>query len=155
MTAILHLHPRETWRLWLPLVMGMGIGLVFWNTGAVFEAFFGIKSSFVRTPGTASSNPETTGCSGRGCTDASMVAATTGLSLAIYFVAAIAHGTAISGTIAFLIIFLLGYGFIGSSLFRAYPKIAHSFFSKLLIAALRCRGRLVPARRRPPAPVMS
>ena len=50
-SAILYLHPDKKRRLWLlPIVMGMGIGLVFSNTRAVLEALFKIKSSFVRTP---------------------------------------------------------------------------------------------------------
>jgi hypothetical protein len=46
------LYPR-TWKrsiLYLPLMMALGIGLSLFNTKAVLEALFGVKSDFVRTP---------------------------------------------------------------------------------------------------------
>jgi cellulose synthase/poly-beta-1,6-N-acetylglucosamine synthase-like glycosyltransferase len=133
MTAILHLHPREKWRLWLlPLVMGMGIGLVFSNTRAVFEAFLGVRSSFVRTP---KYRVEQSG--DNWLQQARLYGRKHGLlpllelGLAIYFVAAIAYAwrSHIYGTIPFLMIFLLGYGYMGiMSLFQStIRKIAHSF----------------------------
>jgi cellulose synthase/poly-beta-1,6-N-acetylglucosamine synthase-like glycosyltransferase len=46
------LHPRNWKRtfLFLPLLMAVGVGLTLINTRAVLEAFFGVKSGFVRTP---------------------------------------------------------------------------------------------------------
>jgi len=133
LTAILHLHPREKWRLWLlPLVMGKGIGLVFSNTRAVFEAFLGIKSSFVRTP---KYRVEQSG--DNWLQQARLYGRKHGLlpllelSLAIYFVAAVAYAwrSQIYGTIPFLMIFLVGYGYMGiMSLFQStIRKIAHTF----------------------------
>lgn len=43
----------KTWMrtfLYLPMLMGLGIGLTVTNSKAVMEALFGIKSAFVRTP---------------------------------------------------------------------------------------------------------
>ena len=46
------LFPRSWWKtvLYLPFLMAMGTGLAVTNTKAVFEALFGIKSAFARTP---------------------------------------------------------------------------------------------------------
>jgi cellulose synthase/poly-beta-1,6-N-acetylglucosamine synthase-like glycosyltransferase len=46
------LYPR-TWKnsmLFLPHLMAVGIGISIWNAKAVFEALFGVKSDFARTP---------------------------------------------------------------------------------------------------------
>jgi cellulose synthase/poly-beta-1,6-N-acetylglucosamine synthase-like glycosyltransferase len=46
------LFPKRWWKtfLYLPCLMGLGVGLTVTNTKAVMEAFFGIKSAFARTP---------------------------------------------------------------------------------------------------------
>jgi hypothetical protein len=46
------LHPKNWKRtVWfLPMLMGVGVGLTLINTRAVMEALFGVKSGFVRTP---------------------------------------------------------------------------------------------------------
>ncbi len=46
------LHPRTWYKavIYLPFLMAMGTGLAITNTKAVFEALFGIKSAFARTP---------------------------------------------------------------------------------------------------------
>ena len=46
------LFPRKWYRtfLYLPCLMGLGVGLTITNTKAVLEALFGIKSAFARTP---------------------------------------------------------------------------------------------------------
>jgi cellulose synthase/poly-beta-1,6-N-acetylglucosamine synthase-like glycosyltransferase len=50
-SAVWYLDKKRGSRmLHLPLVMGLGIGLAFSNARAVFEALFGVKSDFVRTP---------------------------------------------------------------------------------------------------------
>lgn len=121
--SILYLHPHEKRRLWLiPLAMGMGIGLVFSNTRAVLEALFRIKSSFVRTPKYSVQKRQDNWLN---------VARLYGrkhgllplleLSLALYFVAAVWYAirSEIYGTIPFLLIFLLGFGYMGvMSLFQ-------------------------------------
>ncbi len=46
------LYPRSWYKtvIYLPFLMAMGTGLAVTNTKAVFEALFGIKSAFARTP---------------------------------------------------------------------------------------------------------
>jgi cellulose synthase/poly-beta-1,6-N-acetylglucosamine synthase-like glycosyltransferase len=46
------LYPRRWYRtfIYLPCLMGLGVGLTITNTKAVMEALFGIKSAFARTP---------------------------------------------------------------------------------------------------------
>ena len=46
------LYPRTWYKtfLYLPFLMSLGVGLSVTNTKAVFEALFGIKSAFARTP---------------------------------------------------------------------------------------------------------
>ena len=46
------LYPTKWYRtfLYLPCLMGLGVGLTITNTKAVLEALFGIKSAFARTP---------------------------------------------------------------------------------------------------------
>ena len=117
-SAILYLHPRQWRRLWLlPLVMGMGIGLVFSNTRAVLEAIFGIKSSFVRTPKYRVENT-----SDNWLQQARLYGRKHGLlpllelTFALYFVGAVLYAvrSEVYGTIPFLLIFLLGYGYMGT-----------------------------------------
>lgn len=122
-TAILYLHPQEKKRLWLiPLAMGIGIGLVFSNSRAVLEALFGIRSSFVRTPKYSVQTRRDNWLKA-----AKLYGRKHGLlpmlelGLALYFVAAIWYAvhSEIYGTIPFLMIFLLGFGYMGMmSLFQ-------------------------------------
>ncbi len=122
-TAIYYRYPDEKRRLWLiPLAMAIGIGLVFSNTRAVLEALFGIKSGFVRTPKYKVENNR----------DNWLQAAMKyrrkkgwlpyiELAFAIYFVAAVyyAYRSHIYATIPFLLIFLVGYGYMAiMSLFQ-------------------------------------
>ncbi|MDX2033658.1 MAG: glycosyltransferase family 2 protein [Blastocatellia bacterium] len=122
-TAIYYRHPNEKWRfILIPLAMAMGIGLVFSNTRAVLEALFGIQSSFVRTPKYKVENSKDNWL---------QVAAKykrkkgllpyIELAFALYFVAAVAYAirSNIYATIPFLLIFLLGYGYMAMmSLFQ-------------------------------------
>jgi cellulose synthase/poly-beta-1,6-N-acetylglucosamine synthase-like glycosyltransferase len=122
-TAILYRYPNEKWRLWLiPLAMAMGIGLVFSNTRAVLEALLGVQSSFVRTPKYNVENRK----------DNWLRAAMKyrrkrgllpyiELAFALYFVFAVYYAirSNIYATIPFLLIFLLGYGYMAMmSLFQ-------------------------------------
>ncbi len=122
-TAIYYRYPNEKWRFFLiPLAMAMGIGLVFSNTRAVLEALFGIQSSFVRTPKYKVENSKDNWL---------QVAAKykrkkgllpfIELAFALYFVLAVAYAirSNIYATIPFLLIFLLGYGYMAMmSLFQ-------------------------------------
>ena len=122
-SAIIYLHPREWRRLWLvPLAMGIGIGLVFSNTRAVLEALCGVKSSFVRTP---KYRVERT--SDNWLQQARLYGRKHGLlpalelAFALYFVGAVIYAlrSEIYGTIPFLLIFLVGYSYMGvMSLFQ-------------------------------------
>jgi cellulose synthase/poly-beta-1,6-N-acetylglucosamine synthase-like glycosyltransferase len=116
-TTILALHPKEKRRLWLiPMAMGMGIGLVFSNSRAVMEALLHIRSSFVRTPKYAVQNSQHNWLQ-----QAKLYGRKHGLlpmleiSFALYFVAAIWYAvhSEIYGTIPFLMIFLLGFSYMG------------------------------------------
>ncbi len=126
-TTILYLHPKEKWRLLLiPLAMAMGIGLVFSNTRAVLEALFGIQSSFVRTPkykveksGDNWANVAAKYRRKKGWLPVLEAA------FALYFVVAIwyAWRSNIYATIPFLMLFLLGYGYMaGMSLFQGSAR---------------------------------
>jgi len=122
-TTILFRYPNEKWRLWMiPLIMGMGIGLVFSNTRAVLEGLLGIKSSFVRTPKYRVENSRDNWLQ-----HARLYGRKHGLlplielAFALYFVAAVAYAirSHIYATIPFLMIFLLGYGYMAMmSLFQ-------------------------------------
>jgi hypothetical protein len=134
-TAIRYRYPNEKWRLWLiPLAMAMGIGLVFSNTRAVLEALFGIRSSFVRTP---KYNVESRG-------DNWLKAAMkyrrkrgllpyVELAFALYFLFAVYYAirSNIYATIPFLLIFLLGYGYMAvMSLFQGGLRKALQSFRR-------------------------
>lgn len=122
-TTILFRYPNEKRRLWMiPLIMGMGIGLVFSNTRAVLEGLLGIKSSFVRTPKYRVENSRDNWLQ-----HARLYGRKHGLlplmelAFALYFVGAVAYAirSHIYATIPFLMIFLLGYGYMAMmSLFQ-------------------------------------
>jgi cellulose synthase/poly-beta-1,6-N-acetylglucosamine synthase-like glycosyltransferase len=126
-TTILYRYPHEKRRLlMIPLIMGMGIGLVFSNTRAVLEALLGIKSSFVRTP---KYRVERT--SDNWLQQARLYGRKHGLLpllelfFALYFVAAVAYAVrmGIYATVPFLLIFLLGYGYMAfMSLFQGTAR---------------------------------
>jgi cellulose synthase/poly-beta-1,6-N-acetylglucosamine synthase-like glycosyltransferase len=134
-TAIRYRYPKENWRFWLiPLAMSMGIGLVFSNTRAVLEALFGVRSGFVRTP---KYNVESRG-------DNWLMAAVkyrrkrgllpyVELAFALYFVFAVYYAirSNIYATIPFLLIFLLGYGYMAvMSLFQGGLRKALQSFRR-------------------------
>ena len=135
-SAILYLHPKTKWRrlALLPIVMGMGIGLVFSNTRAVVEALLGVKSSFVRTPKYAVQQSKD-----NWLLQARLYGRKHGflpyieIAFALYFVAAIAYAirSEIYGTIPFLMIFLIGYGYTGlMSLFQGPARILMQRFRR-------------------------
>ncbi|MBO0797913.1 MAG: glycosyltransferase, partial [Blastocatellia bacterium] len=122
-TAIYYRYPDEKRRMWLiPLAMAIGIGLVLSNTRAVLEALLGIKSGFIRTPKYKVENNR----------DNWLQAAIRyrrkkgwlplfELSFALYFVFAVYYAVRshIYATIPFLMIFLVGYGYMAiMSLFQ-------------------------------------
>jgi cellulose synthase/poly-beta-1,6-N-acetylglucosamine synthase-like glycosyltransferase len=134
-TTIYYRYPNQKWRLLLiPLAMAMGIGLVFSNTRAVLEALFGIQSGFVRTPKYNVGNRK----------DNWLRAAMKyrrkrgflpyiELAFALYFVFAVYYAirSNIYATIPFLLIFLLGYGYMAMmSLFQGVMRKAIQAFRR-------------------------
>jgi cellulose synthase/poly-beta-1,6-N-acetylglucosamine synthase-like glycosyltransferase len=122
-TTIYYRYPNEKRRMWLiPLAMAMGIGLVFSNTRAVLEALFGVQSSFVRTPKYKVENNRDNWVQA-----AMKYRRRKGwlplieLAFALYFVFAVYYAirSQIYATIPFLMIFLVGYGYMAMmSLFQ-------------------------------------
>jgi cellulose synthase/poly-beta-1,6-N-acetylglucosamine synthase-like glycosyltransferase len=116
-TAIWYLDRPRTGRrlLHLPLVMALGVGLAFSNARAVFEALFGVKTEFVRTPKYKVEGARDATwrrkkyLGGRGWLPAFE------LAFAAYFLLAILYAArmAMWGTIPFLSLFCFGYGYMG------------------------------------------
>ncbi|HMV49187.1 MAG TPA: glycosyltransferase family 2 protein [Blastocatellia bacterium] len=132
-TAILYRFPNEKRRLWLiPLAMAMGIGLVFSNARAVLEALFGVQSSFVRTPkyNVASGKDNWLQVAKKYKRKGGWLPFLE-LAFALYFVGAVYYAirTNIYATIPFLLIFLLGYGYMAMmSLFQGrVRKLLNTF----------------------------
>lgn len=134
-TTILYLHPKEKWRFALiPLAMAMGIGLVFSNTRAVLEALFGIQSSFVRTPKykVEKSNDNWLNVASKYRRKKGWLPMLE-LSFAIYFVVAVWYAlrSHIYATVPFLMLFLLGYGYMaGMSLFQGSARRVLNLFRR-------------------------
>ncbi len=124
-TAQYYLHPK-TWKSrlkYLPLVMGMGIGLTFSNARAVLEALLGVQSSFVRTPKyKVESNRDSWLAQAMKYRRSKGLIPYLEVLTAIYFTLTIyyAFSRGIYGTIPFLFIFLFGYGYAGTmSMFQS------------------------------------
>jgi len=134
-TAIHYRYPNEKRRLWLiPLAMAVGIGLVFSNTRAVLEALFGVQSGFVRTPKYNVENRKD-----NWLTAAMKYRRKRGLlpyvelAFALYFAFAVYYAirSNIYATIPFLLIFLLGYGYMAMmSLFQGGMRKALQMFRR-------------------------
>ena len=134
-TAILYRYPNEKWRLWLiPLAMAMGIGLVFSNTRAVLEALFGVQSSFVRTPKyNVESRKDNWLRAAMKYRRKRGLLPYIELAFALYFVFAVYYAirSNIYATIPFLLIFLLGYGYMAMmSLFQGGMRKALQVFRR-------------------------
>jgi len=116
-TAVWYLDEKRSPRLMhLPLVMALGIGLAFSNARAVLEALLGVKTDFVRTP--KYRVEETTDETWK----AKKYRRKRGwlplleLSFAVYFLLAIIYAARLHmwGTIPFLLLFLFGFGYMGT-----------------------------------------
>ncbi len=134
-TAIHYRYPNEKWRLWLiPLAMGMGIGLVFSNARAVLEALFGVQSSFVRTPKyNVESRKDNWLKAAMKYRRKRGLLPYIELAFALYFVFAVYYAirSNIYATIPFLLIFLLGYGYMAiMSLFQGGLRKALQVFKR-------------------------
>lgn len=102
--------------LHLPLVMAIGIGLAFSNARAVLEALFGVKSEFVRTPKYQVEQGTDTTWKAKKYKRKHGWLPLLELSFAVYFFCAILYAAHMHlfGTIPFLMLFLFGYGYIGT-----------------------------------------
>jgi len=119
-----YLYP-DTWKKqlkYLPLVMAMGIGLVFSNAKAVLEAVLGIDTAFARTPKyNVAAKRDGWQSAARKYRRRKGLLPFLELGLSLYFIFAIYYALSrgIYGTIPFLILFLIGYGYTGvMSLFQ-------------------------------------
>jgi cellulose synthase/poly-beta-1,6-N-acetylglucosamine synthase-like glycosyltransferase len=133
--AIHYRYPNEKWRLWLiPLAMAMGIGLVFSNTRAVLEALFRVRSGFVRTPKyNIESRRDNWLRAAMKYRRKRGLLPYIELAFALYFVFAVYYAirSNIYATIPFLLIFLLGYGYMAvMSLFQGGLRKALQSFRR-------------------------
>jgi cellulose synthase/poly-beta-1,6-N-acetylglucosamine synthase-like glycosyltransferase len=133
--AIHYRYPNEKWRLWLiPLAMAMGIGLVFSNTRAVLEALFRVRSGFVRTPKyNVESRRDNWLRAAMKYRRKRGLLPYIELAFALYFVFAVYYAirSNIYATIPFLLIFLLGYGYMAvMSLFQGGLRKALQSFRR-------------------------
>ncbi len=134
-TAIHYRYPNEKWRLWLiPLAMAMGIGLVLSNTRAVLEALFRVRSGFVRTPKyNVESRRDNWLRAAMKYRRKRGLLPYIELAFALYFVFAVYYAirSNIYATIPFLLIFLLGYGYMAvMSLFQGGLRKALQSFRR-------------------------
>jgi cellulose synthase/poly-beta-1,6-N-acetylglucosamine synthase-like glycosyltransferase len=115
-TAIWYLDQRRTTRLLhLPLVMALGIGLAFSNARAVFEALFGVKTEFVRTPKYRVEQAHDETWKRKKYKRKKGLLPLLELAFAAYFVLGIAYAVRLRmwGTIPFLCLFCFGFGYMG------------------------------------------
>jgi cellulose synthase/poly-beta-1,6-N-acetylglucosamine synthase-like glycosyltransferase len=125
-TAVLHLDAGRPRRLlYLPMVMALGVGLALSNARAVVEALVGHKTEFVRTPKYRVEGARDDGWKRRKKyrRSRSLLPAVE-LLFALYFLLAILYAAHMGmwGTIPFISLFLIGYGYMGlASLTQALP----------------------------------
>jgi len=115
-SAIWYLDKKRGRRLWhLPLVMGLGIGLAFSNARAVIEALAGVKSEFVRTPKYRVEQTDDESWKRKKYKRKHGWLPLLELGFAFYFMLAIGYAVRMHmwGPIAFLLLFLFGYGYMG------------------------------------------
>jgi cellulose synthase/poly-beta-1,6-N-acetylglucosamine synthase-like glycosyltransferase len=115
--AVWHLDERPTRRLLhLPLVMALGIGLTFSNARAVFEALFGVKTDFVRTPKFKVERQTDSTWKRKKYLRRHGLLPLLELAFALYFVFAIWYALEMRmfATVPFLFLFFFGYAYIGA-----------------------------------------
>lgn len=112
-----YLDPKEWHRrlVYLPLVMALGIGMCFSNAKAVFEALFGMKSSFVRTPKYRIETAADTSWITKGYRRSRGVLPLLELAFAAYFLGLIVHAISMGvfGTVPFYVLFFVGFAYTG------------------------------------------
>jgi cellulose synthase/poly-beta-1,6-N-acetylglucosamine synthase-like glycosyltransferase len=112
------LYPRG-WRSqlkYLPFLMATGIGLAVTNSKAVFEALMGIQSSFVRTPKYRVEGRQESWERKKYVHRRSSWISLAELGLAAYFLFTLAYSFVVEDylTTPFLLLFFMGYGYIGT-----------------------------------------
>jgi cellulose synthase/poly-beta-1,6-N-acetylglucosamine synthase-like glycosyltransferase len=115
-TGVWYLDEKRGPRLvHLPLVMALGIGLAFSNARAVLEALLGIKSEFVRTPKYSVEGSTDETWKNKKYKRKRGLLPIFELSFSLYFLLAILYAVHMNlfGTIPFLCLFFLGYGYMG------------------------------------------
>ena len=115
-TAVWYLDEKRAPRLLhLPLVMALGIGLAFSNARAVLEALFGIKSEFVRTPKYQVENSNDETWKKKKYKRKRGLLPLLELGFSLYFLVAILYAGHFRmwGTIPFLLLFFIGFGYMG------------------------------------------
>jgi hypothetical protein len=115
-TAVWYLDEKRAPRLaHLPLVMALGIGLAFSNAKAVLEAILGVKSEFVRTPKYSVEKTTDETWKAKKYKRKRGLLPILELSFAAYFALAILYAARLRmwGTIPFLTLFFLGFGYMG------------------------------------------
>ena len=115
-TGVWYLDEKRGPRLvHLPLVMALGIGLAFSNARAVLEALLGVKSEFVRTPKYSVEGAKDETWKVKKYKRKRGLLPLLELSFSVYFLLAILYAIHMNlfGTIPFLCLFFLGYGYMG------------------------------------------
>ncbi|HKR60847.1 MAG TPA: glycosyltransferase [Pyrinomonadaceae bacterium] len=115
-TAVWYLDEKRSPRLaHLPLVMALGIGLAFSNAKAVLEAILGVKSEFVRTPKYSVEKTTDETWKKKKYKRKRGFLPVLELGFALYFALAILYAGRLHmwGTIPFLTLFFLGFGYMG------------------------------------------
>ena len=115
-TAVWYLDEKRSPRMaHLPLVMALGIGLAFSNAKAVLEAILGVKSEFVRTPKYSVEKTTDETWKAKKYKRKRGLLPILELSFAGYFALAILYAARLHmwGTIPFLTLFFLGFGYMG------------------------------------------
>ena len=95
--------------------MALGIGLAFSNARAVFEALFGVKSEFVRTPKYRVEKTHDETWKRKKYKRKKGLLPLLELLFAVYFVLGITYAVRLHmwGTIPFLCLFCFGFGYMG------------------------------------------
>lgn len=111
------LFPRSWPRtfLYLPFLMALGIGLTVTNTRAVFEALFGVKSAFVRTPKYRVQRRKEKSAAGSKYRKRLGIVPWIELAIGSYFAVTVWYAIYSDNyfTVPFLIIFVIGYWYTG------------------------------------------
>jgi cellulose synthase/poly-beta-1,6-N-acetylglucosamine synthase-like glycosyltransferase len=139
MVAQRALYPRAWWRRlkFIPFLMATGIGLAITNSQAVIEALLGKPSEFVRTPKYRVEAREEDWWHKKYVRPRAGWIAAVELGLAAYFLFTTAYSLTIENylTIPFLMLFLMGYSYMGMMsllqaplrrLRNALPALLHS-----------------------------